>query len=56
MKTSPSPGIEVFDFKDEELSESIAGKFCTKLKNPSSGDNSVLKDEFLECGMLYVPL
>lgn len=46
-------GFEVFDFKEEdEISESAAHKYLSKLKNPNSDDTATLKYEFLECGTL----
>lgn len=53
MKNSPQRGLEVFDFKpeDDEFPDLIAGKYKGGCQNSDSDNTSILKYEFLECGM-----
>ncbi|KAH7524745.1 probable ubiquitin-like-specific protease 2B isoform X2 [Ziziphus jujuba] len=50
MRSSPRRGLEVFDFKEEdELTESVAGKYMDKFKSTGNDNHSGSKHEFLEC-------
>lgn len=52
MKSSPSGGLEVFDFKeDDELAETASGKYLLKFKSPRGDSPPSLKHDSPECGM-----